>query len=187
MQINMQAVLSQPELEDAIREYVKAQIPLQGDPAITVTFEDDAEGNLTAIVVIEKGGVAEDKPKETKTRSRKPAAAANPALVEAANEAKALNATEEEAKLNISAGTEDREEPVVEKDEPPFEVEDSTAKEDAKAEAQAVANEKEAPKTPSIFPSTLSSAPAAASNTAPNGAPTTSPTSLFANLKKPTN
>ena len=60
----MQIILTQNEIEDAIRDTVLQQIALKDDQSIAVVFEDDTDCNLIATIDIKKAAPAEvTKPK----------------------------------------------------------------------------------------------------------------------------
>ncbi|RWB40479.1 MAG: hypothetical protein EOQ44_25410 [Mesorhizobium sp.] len=195
MQIKMQAVLAQSELEEAVRLYVRQELPAADGQNITVEFEDDKNGNLTAIVVIDnaEGGeapaTANQKPKTT----RKKAAAPATAPAEQASEQKTAEIYEQsesaaEAAQDLPWKEDEPKDPgeaqttiVAEAEKPvtqPNEIPAETAKLFTTSEPAAAPAA-----TNKIFPDPDSSA---APSAPPKIDPAAQAKSLFANLTKPT-
>lgn len=165
MLINMQIVLNQLEMEEAIRNFVRTEVPVAEDQNITVIFEDDKDGNLQAIVVVERGGVVIDEPKPAKaTRTRKTNTPVKAAAPEPETEEDAIEAeqAEQAAETTVAAMTQDEPETV--------------SNGEAKSADPAPVNPMK------IFPETGTSAPV----THKAVEPTVAAKSLFANLVKPT-
>ena len=155
----MKIILTQNEIEETLRDSVLQQISIRDDQDITIDFEDDKDGNLTAVIGVEKS-----------RSSEKSETAPQPA-------AKPRGRPRKEK----AAAPEPMEEGVTTAPEVPWEEEPTKA-----AEAQERLQEhleevkaiKEEAKTAlKIFPEATSSAPPAAPKPAVN--------SLFANLTKP--
>jgi hypothetical protein len=159
MQINMQIVLSQAEIKDAINAFVRQEVPIQEAQSINVDFADDDAGNLTAIVVVDKGADASDaKVKGSKIKlARKP-----PAIAEVAD------APEEQPIVALPPP-----EDVIDSSDVPFDVD---VKPEPVKEGIHI--------TPKIFTTVTSSAPELAD---PSENPVPAAKSLFANLARPTN
>ncbi|AZO48038.1 hypothetical protein [Mesorhizobium sp. M4B.F.Ca.ET.058.02.1.1] len=177
MQIKMRAVLSQAELEEAVRLFVRQELPSATDQNITVTFEDDKDGNLTAAVDIDSADGGEAPSQKPKTTRKKAIQGAKDATVvaEQASEEKPAETTanvqeESESAADASkdlpwkedaAGTD---QPIVKEDKP-------------------VTQPNEIPaETTKIFPDAVSSA----APSAPKPDTAAAAKSLFANLTKPT-
>lgn len=179
MQIKMQAVLSQLDLEEAVRLFVRQEFPAAADQNITVTFEDDKEGNLTALAVVDNaaGGAepASQKPKAT-GRGKKAAAAAATVAADAKEDENQAQEEGQQAPWEDPANTAEAE-----------------AHETAVAAHEAdrnttIAAETAVPQTTGattkIFPDLTSSAAPATPKPAVD--PASAAKSLFANLTKPT-
>ena len=69
----MQIILTQPEIEEAIRDSVLQRIAIKDDQSIAIVFEDDTDGNLIATIDTKKAAPVvevEVKPKPEPGRSR---------------------------------------------------------------------------------------------------------------------
>jgi hypothetical protein len=152
----MQIILTQNEIEDAIRDTVLRQMAIKDDQSIAVVFEDDADGNLIASIDIKKAAPVVEAEVEPKPRARKEAPIA--AAVQP-----------EEAKSPVPPQF-GREPVKAEAKDLPWK-EEEPGKEVAQAPAVG-------PLTPKIFPNVSTSAPARPEALA-QGAK-----SLFANLTK---
>ncbi|RUX60175.1 hypothetical protein [Mesorhizobium sp. M7A.F.Ca.CA.002.12.1.1] len=178
MQIKMQAVLAQLELEEAVRLFVRQEFPAAADQNITVTFEDDKDGNLTALAVVDNavGGAepAGQKPKTTGRGKKAAAAAATVAadvkedeIEQTENQVESTEVAEAGEQTAAAAGGPDN--------TPPFDVDETKT---------AQPNEVQASAPLKIFPDLTSSA--APSTPKPATDPAVAAKSLFANLTKPT-
>ena len=161
-------VLSQDELKEAAFAFVMAKMPTM-DAKYTVEFEDDDNGDLTAVINIQsEDGSDLAKPEPKKTRGRKASS------VKAAEPVVEVDA-EDDAKDEYSEGSQEPTE-----DSATEAPEETDTKEETADEAPVAA---EAPSN-KIFPDIGTSAPATAK---PETPPAASPKSLFANLTKPVN
>jgi hypothetical protein len=151
----MQIILTQPEIEEAIRVSLLQQMAITDDQSIAVVLEDDADGNLIATIDIKKAVPVVETEVKPKPRARK------------------------EASIVAALRPEEAKAPVP----PPFgrepvkaEAKDLPWKEEEPGREEAQAPAVLAPK---IFPGVSTSAPAQPE------APAQRAKSLFANLTKP--
>lgn len=187
----MQIILTQAEIEEAIQQKVLSQIAIREDQQIGISFEDDAAGELSAVLVIgEIPAKKNEAPKSTvvkRTRGpNKPKVAVQPTDTEqtADDGSKDTDETKGDAPWSEDQMESDAVEEEKEVDGPiavtkPFE---EAVAEKETAAAAAAATEPEKPSN-SIFPNSGTSA--APSNPRPAEPPALGGKSLFANLAKP--
>lgn len=177
MQINMQIVLTQDDIANAVRSYLRAEIPLQEDQDIQINFSVD---NISCVAVTDKGEATVTETKPTRTRRTKAQIEADLKAEQAAKEA----AEKETETPDISAPFDTSSDDSVLTDE-------SAAGNDAPINAPApnifggsAELDRDISTTSSaIFPNQGSSAPVMPEMNTP---PPANPKSLFGNLTGPT-
>ncbi|MER9436708.1 hypothetical protein NKJ04_17595 [Mesorhizobium sp. M0618] len=181
----MQIILTNSEIESALRETILSQITIREDQKIHIRIEEtDDNGHIAVIDVLKAGdepssgtgggtkGTDTAKPKGTRTK--KPAVAAEaPAASQAADSTE--ETTEEVVETAESLGTVSEQTAAVVDTKPPFDVDEPETTQP---------NEVPAPVAMKIFPDLTSSAAPATPKPAVD--PAVAAKSLFANLTKPT-
>lgn len=182
--ISTQIVLNQDEIKEAIIDFVKAKTTLPADAKFDVEFEDDLQGDLSAIVDIAANSTEVPVSAVVEAlKAQQPKSTRAPKVTAP----KPQEPVAETEKPNISENPEDRQDPANPED-PPFDVDppaDGTAVQDPpQTEKPAETPAPVVAAAPKIFPQTGTSAP-----TPPveEPDPATKAKSLFANLTKPTN
>lgn len=181
----MQIILTNSEIESALRETILSQITIREDQKIHIRLEETEDNGYIAVIDVLKagdepsgstgGGTKGNEPAKPKvTRARKPAVAAEaPAGTQAADNAGSTDETTEEVVEAI--GTVSEQTAAVVDNKPPFDVDEP--KDTQPNEVPATAPLK-------IFPDLTSSAAPSAQK--PPVDPAVAAKSLFANLTKPT-